>query len=74
MTKYFCDRCERELLSGTNVNKIDTRHLICEGDIVVHPNEKNDKHMILCDRCEYLLNKFLENKLDINYGPSFLYY
>lgn len=69
MTKYFCDRCEREILNNTNCCNVQTEACFYENEFVVN-SRNNTEHKLLCDRCECLLNKFFKNELDINYGPN----
>ena len=74
MIKYFCDRCGREILNDTGCCTVKRKSLIYENQEMTQGTLQEIPTILLCDRCDFLLNNFLKNELDINLGPSFLYY
>lgn len=70
MTKYFCDRCGREILNQTGCCTIKRKSLIYEDNEMTPGTLKEIPSTLLCDRCELILTKFIKNELDINYGPN----
>lgn len=73
MIKYFCDRCGKEIVNNTSAAGIKVEAYIYDDNFIVH-EDKGDYHAFLCDRCEYLLKRFLKNELNIDYGPNSLGY
>lgn len=73
MIKYFCDRCGKEIINNTSTAEIEVKTFTYDDNFMVHES-KGDYHTFLCGNCKYLLRKFLENELNIDYGPNFLGY
>lgn len=73
MIKYFCDRCGKEIVNNTSTAEIEVKTFTYDGNFMVHES-KGDYHTFLCSNCKCLLRKFLENKLNIDYGLNFLGY